>query len=170
MKFNRKQMRSIGLGVLAVNWLFQRILRINVHCRHAVHFTSRVSFPQRIVFTGDVSVREAEICLASSIACYIQARNGVRIDRSVRFAAGVKLISANHDEQDRSQFADSQPIILSSRVWLGANVVVLPGVTIGENSIVGAGSVVTKDIPANVVAGGIPCRVIRPLKTLGSHS
>jgi len=48
-------------------------------------------------------------------------------------------------------------------VWLGANVIVLPGVTIGENSVIGAGSVVTKDIPANVVAFGSPCKVYREI-------
>lgn len=48
-------------------------------------------------------------------------------------------------------------------MWLGANVIVLPGVTIGENSVIGAGSVVTKDIPANVVAFGSPCKVYREI-------
>ena len=47
-------------------------------------------------------------------------------------------------------------------MWLGGGVIVLPGVTIGDNTIVGAGSVVTRDIPADVVAVGNPCRVIRP--------
>ncbi|MCV6039074.1 galactoside O-acetyltransferase, partial [Escherichia coli] len=51
-------------------------------------------------------------------------------------------------------------------VWIGANSVVLPGVTIGENSVIGAGSVVTKDIPSNVVAVGNPCRVLREI---GAH-
>ncbi len=56
------------------------------------------------------------------------------------------------------------PITVGNNVWLGGNVVVLPGVTIGDNSIIGAGSVVTKDIPANVIAIGNPCKVIRPVK------
>ncbi len=51
----------------------------------------------------------------------------------------------------------------NSNVWIGANSVVLPGVTIGENSVIGAGSVVTKDIPSNVVAVGNPCRVVREI-------
>jgi len=164
MKFNKKQLRSIGLGVFVVNAFFQRVLRINAHCSHNFHYTSRISFAERVEFTGDVSCREAEICFASSIACYIQARNGVRMDRSVRFAAGVRLISANHDEVDRSKFTTHRPILLSRNVWLGANVVVLPGVEIGENTIIGAGSIVTHDIPANVLAAGVPCRVIRPLQ------
>ncbi len=49
--------------------------------------------------------------------------------------------------------------------WLGGGVIVCPGVTIGDNSVIGAGSVVTKDVPANVVAAGNPCRVIRALDT-----
>ncbi|POB65431.1 galactoside O-acetyltransferase, partial [Vibrio vulnificus] len=58
------------------------------------------------------------------------------------------------------------PVHIKDNVWIGANSVVLPGVTIGENSVIGAGSVVTKDIPANVVAVGNPCRVLRPI---GEH-
>ena len=55
------------------------------------------------------------------------------------------------------------PVHIGRNVWLGAGVIVLPGVTIGENTVVGAGSVVTKDLPANVVAVGNPCRVLRPI-------
>ena len=55
------------------------------------------------------------------------------------------------------------PVAISNNVWIGANVVVLPGVTIGENSVIGAGSVVTKDIPANVIAFGSPCKVYREI-------
>jgi maltose O-acetyltransferase len=53
------------------------------------------------------------------------------------------------------------PIIVGDNVWLGGNVVVLPGITIGKNSVIGAGSVVTKDIPENVVAVGNPCKVVK---------
>lgn len=48
-------------------------------------------------------------------------------------------------------------------MWIGAGAILLPGVTVGDNSVIGAGSVVTKDIPANVVAAGTPCRVLRPI-------
>jgi acetyltransferase-like isoleucine patch superfamily enzyme len=53
------------------------------------------------------------------------------------------------------------PIVIKSRVWLGANVTVTPGVTIGENAIVGAGSVVTKDVPDNAIVAGVPAKIIR---------
>ena len=55
------------------------------------------------------------------------------------------------------------PVRIGRNCWLGAGVVVLPGVSIGDNSIIGAGSIVTKDIPANVIAVGNPCRVMRPI-------
>lgn len=58
----------------------------------------------------------------------------------------------------------ARPITIGDNVWIGAEVCVLPGVSIGEGSIIGAGSVVTKDIPAHVLAFGNPCRVIRELK------
>ena len=55
------------------------------------------------------------------------------------------------------------PVHIGNNVWIGANVVILPGVTIGDNTVIGAGSVVTTDIPANVVAVGNPCRVLREI-------
>lgn len=58
------------------------------------------------------------------------------------------------------------PVRIGRNCWLGAGVIVMPGVTIGDNSVIGAGSIVTKDIPANVVAVGNPCRVMRPI---GQH-
>ena len=57
----------------------------------------------------------------------------------------------------------NKPVYIGRNVWIGANAVVLPGVTIGDNTVIGAGSVVTKDIPADVAAGGNPCRVLRPI-------
>ena len=57
----------------------------------------------------------------------------------------------------------SLPVVIKDHVWIGSNVTIMPGVTIGENSVIGAGSVVTKDIPANVVACGVPCRVLREI-------
>ncbi|MCD7887822.1 MAG: sugar O-acetyltransferase, partial [Clostridiales bacterium] len=55
------------------------------------------------------------------------------------------------------------PITIGSRVWLGGNVVVLPGVTVGDDAVIGAGSVVTKDIPAGWIAAGNPCKLIRQI-------
>ena len=68
------------------------------------------------------------------------------------------------DAETRDQGLEyAYPITVGSHVWFGANVTVLPGVTIGDNSVIGAGSVVTHDIPAGVVAVGNPCRVLREI-------
>ena len=91
----------------------------------------------------------------------------VTIGNHVWIGPKVGLYCANHAEDPvrRANYeVTSKPICIKDGVWLGASVVVLPGVTIGENSIIGAGSVVTQDIPANVVVVGNPCQVVRPLR------
>ena len=57
----------------------------------------------------------------------------------------------------------AKPITIKDNVWIGGDVTILPGVTIGEGSVIGAKSLVTKDIPANVIAVGNPCRIVRPI-------
>lgn len=64
-------------------------------------------------------------------------------------------------EQRNSGLEFALPITVGNNVWIGGNVVVLPGVTIGDNTVIGAGSVVTKDLPSGVIAAGNPCKVIR---------
>ena len=84
----------------------------------------------------------------------------------VMFGPNVTLTTAGHPVQPNLRYygiQSNQPIHIEDNVWIGANVVILPGVTIGKNSVIGAGSVVTKDIPANVVAVGVPCRLLRPI-------
>lgn len=90
----------------------------------------------------------------------------VTIGNYVMFGPNVTLTVTGHpvDGQYRrkgTQF--SLPIHIGDDVWVGSNVVILPGVTIGSNVVIGAGSVVTKDIPDNVVAYGVPCRIIREI-------
>lgn len=90
----------------------------------------------------------------------------IYIGDSVMLGPNVVLATAGHPvdpELRRLVYQFNQPIHIGNNVWLGAGVVVLPGVTIGDNSVVGAGSVVTKDIPANVVAVGNPCRILREI-------
>lgn len=84
----------------------------------------------------------------------------------VMFGPHVTLATANHPilpELREKAYQYNKPIHIGRNCWIGSGVVVVPGVTIGENTVIGAGSVVTKDIPANVVAVGNPCRVLRPI-------
>lgn len=90
----------------------------------------------------------------------------VRIGENVMLAPNVSLYTAGHPvhpDSRNSGYEYGIDITIGNNVWIGGNVCVLPGVTIGDNAVIGAGSVVTKDIPANVIAAGNPCRVIRAI-------
>lgn len=90
----------------------------------------------------------------------------ITIGEDCQIGPNVQLLTPTHPldpKPRRDKLEAAQPITICDNVWLGGGVIVCPGVTIGENSVVGAGSVVTRDIPANVVAVGNPARVIREL-------
>lgn len=72
-------------------------------------------------------------------------------------------VHATVAEERNQGLEKALPIVIGDNCWLGGDVKILPGVTIGNNTIIGAGSIVTKDIPSNVVAVGNPCRVLRPI-------
>ncbi|MEU1972918.1 sugar O-acetyltransferase [Microbacterium sp. NPDC019599] len=91
----------------------------------------------------------------------------ITIGADCQLGPNVQLLTPTHpiDPQPRrDKLEAAEPITIEDNVWLGGGVIVCPGVTIGENSVIGAGSVVTKDIPANVVAVGNPARVIRSIE------
>ena len=90
----------------------------------------------------------------------------IRIGNDVLFGPNVAIYTAGHpvhpDTRARG-YEYGAPVVIGDGVWIGGSVVVCPGVTIGARSVIGAGSVVTHDIPAGVIAAGNPCRVIRPI-------
>ena len=98
--------------------------------------------------------------------CTFLDSNIITIGHCALIGPWCKLICTNHaldgEERLKGLFND-KPITIEENVWLGANVTVLPGVTIGKNSVIGAGSIVTKDIPENVIAVGNPCKVLREI-------
>ncbi|MDO4942730.1 MAG: DapH/DapD/GlmU-related protein [Lachnospiraceae bacterium] len=106
------------------------------------------------------------------------ARGSITIDDYVQIAGNVSLLSNNHDVYDR-QILLCKPIHIKEGAWIGANAVVLPGVEIGRYAVIGAGSVVTGDIPDYAVAVGNPAKVIKILdkekfhiegKSIDSHT
>jgi len=98
--------------------------------------------------------------------CIFLDVNKIKIGNNVQFGPRVSLYTAGHpiDKDIRNeQLEFGKPIIIGNDVWVGGNVVINPGVTIGSNVVIGSGSVVTKDIPDNVVAVGNPCKVLRKI-------
>ncbi|MFJ4710687.1 sugar O-acetyltransferase [Streptomyces sp. NPDC088785] len=90
----------------------------------------------------------------------------IRIGEDVQIGPNVQLLTPTHPieaEPRRAKWEAARPITIGDNVWLGGGVIVCPGVTIGANTVVGAGSVVTRDLPADVVAVGNPARVVRGL-------
>lgn len=87
---------------------------------------------------------------------------GITIEDDVLVAANVQLISNNHDLYDH-QVLTCKPVVLKRNCWIGAGATILPGVTVGENAVVGAGSVVTHDVGADTVVAGNPARVVKTL-------
>jgi maltose O-acetyltransferase len=101
-----------------------------------------------------------------NFGCVILDVAPVSIGDNALFGPAVQLYTAGHPldaEERRAGLEWGKPIAIGDDVWIGGNVVVVPGVTIGARTVVAAGSVVTRDLPAGVVAAGNPCRVIRPL-------
>lgn len=97
--------------------------------------------------------------------CMFQDLGRIYIEDRVLVASGCKILTVNHDERPSKRgIVCPKSVRIKQGAWLGAGATVLPGVTIGENSIIGAGAVVTKDIPDNVIAVGFPAKVIRPIK------
>lgn len=95
-------------------------------------------------------------------ACSFLDMGGITIEDDVLIGPKVNLITENHplEPTDRRALI-CKPIVIKRNAWIGAAATILPGVTIGENSIVAAGAVVSKDVPANIVVGGIPAKHIK---------
>jgi maltose O-acetyltransferase len=90
----------------------------------------------------------------------------ITIGDQAQLGPNVQLLTADHPRDPAVRVAGPElgfPITIGARAWLGGGVIVCPGVTIGDDSTIGAGSVVTRDVPAGVVAAGNPCRVLRRL-------
>ncbi len=101
-----------------------------------------------------------------NVGCVILDVGRVRIGADVQIGPNVQLLTPTHPldpEQRQTGFEAAEAITIEDNVWLGGGVIVCPGVTIGRDTVVGAGAVVTKDLPPRVLAVGIPARVIRQL-------
>lgn len=122
--------------------------------------TSAILSPMEIDYGHQLNIGE-NVFINHSFC--VSAAAGVTIDEKVQIAPQVTILTVNHDFKNRV-IVKCSPVHIKKNAWIGARVTILPGVTIGENSIIGSGSVVTKDIPDNVVAVGNPARVIKSIE------
>ena len=96
--------------------------------------------------------------------CHFQDQGGIIIGDGTLIGHNVVLATLNHGfrSEDRGTLYPA-PIIIGKNVWIGSNATILPGITIGKNSIIAAGAVVTKDVPENVITGGNPAKIIKKI-------
>ena len=143
-----------GSGLRIINFIFQKILRLNKKTKFMIHFTSIVN--------GNIEIGKGVAqSFANSGGCYIQGINGIKIGDNTIFAPGIKIISANHDKEDITKHVQTDPVVIGANCWLGANCIILPGVQLGDGVIVGAGSIVTKSFPCGSIIAGNPAKIIR---------
>jgi acetyltransferase-like isoleucine patch superfamily enzyme len=95
-------------------------------------------------------------------ACSFLDLGGITIEDDVQVGPRVNLITENHPvDPSKRKYLDLKPVVIRRNVWIGAGATILPGVTVGENSIIAAGAVVNKDVPDNTIVGGVPAKIIR---------
>ena len=122
-----------------------------------------VEAPFRCDYGSNISVGD---CFYANFGCVFLDVAPITVGSHAFLGPGVHLYTAAHPVwapvRDR-EVEYGLPIAIGDSVWIGGGAIVLPGVTIGDGTVVAAGSVVTRDLPANVVAAGNPCRVLRPI-------
>ncbi|HEY8804935.1 MAG TPA: DapH/DapD/GlmU-related protein [Clostridium sp.] len=110
------------------------------------------------------------ICVGMNVfinsGCRFQDQGGIAIGDGVLIGHNVVLATLNHDIDPRKRSTmHPGPIVIGKNVWIGANATVVPGVTIGDGAVIAAGAIVTKDVPANVIVGGVPAKIIKKIET-----
>ena len=149
--------------------------------KHAViHRSVRMDTPPyRKFYLGDYSVVESFACINNAVGDVIigdYTRIGlhntiigpVTIGSHVNLAQGITITALNHNFSDAEKRIDEQgvnttPVVIEDDIWIGANAVILPGVTIGQHSVVAAGAIVTKDVPPHSLVAGVPAKVIKQI-------
>lgn len=114
----------------------------------------QVNLGANVKIGSNVSIMYNLLCMSAG---------GITIEDGVLIAANCSLISNNHDFKIR-EILTCKPVVIKKKAWIGAGSTILPGVTIGENAIVAAGSVVTKDVAPNTLVGGVPAKFIKNIE------
>lgn len=161
-------------------WFVRLLAPIYQHRgKHSViHRSARMDTPPYRIFSlGDYSVIESFACINNAVGDVMigdHTRIGlhntiigpVDIGSHVNLAQGITVTALNHNFDDTEKRIDEQgvstnPVTIEDDVWIGANAVILPGVTIGNHCVVAAGAVVTKDVPPHSLVAGVPAKVIK---------
>ena len=188
-KFNRNPKWKKFLDWVIMNqvetrprWFIRLLAPLYQHRgKHSViHCSARMDTPPYRKFSlGDYSVIESFACINNAVGDVMigdHTRVGLHntiigpviIGNHVNLAQGITVTALNHNFEDSDKRIDEQGVITSAviiedDIWIGANAVILPGVTIGHHSVVAAGAVVTKDVPPHSLVAGVPAKIIKQI-------
>ena len=188
-KFNRNPKWKKILNWVIMNqvetrprWFIRLLAPLYQHRgKHSViHCSARMDTPPYRKFSlGDYSVIESFACINNAVGDVIignHTRVGLHntiigpviIGNHVNLAQGITVTALNHNFEDSNKRIDEQgvstsAVIIEDDIWIGANAVILPGVTIGHHSVVAAGAVVTKDVPPHSLVAGVPAKIIKQI-------
>lgn len=121
--------------------------------------TSYLMPPLQIDFARQMNIGQ-HVFVNHSLTC--MAAGGITIDDGVMIGPNVRIVTDNHDFTNRMVLR-CKPVHICRNVWIGVGAIILPGVTIGENAVIAAGAVVTKDVAPNTIVGGNPAKFIKNL-------
>jgi acetyltransferase-like isoleucine patch superfamily enzyme len=163
-------------------WFIRLLAQLYQHRgRHSViHHSARMDTPPYRKFSlGDYSVIESYACINNAVGDVMigdHTRIGLHntiigpviIGSHVNLAQGITITALNHNFENSKKRIDEQgvstsAVVIEDDIWIGANAVVLPGVTIGHHSVVAAGAVVTKDVPPHSLVAGVPAKIIKQI-------
>lgn len=163
-KLGGEGFRGENLSLLQVIKCFviQKILLINRSVSWPVHWSSRITAVSKI----ERGTRYPGL----SMGCHIDGRNGIKFGSNVWIGPRVSIVSMNHDPNNYHKYIKCDPVVIGDNCWLATNVVILPGVELGEHTIVAAGSVVTKSFKdGNQLLAGVPARVVKKLQSYDGY-
>lgn len=142
------------------NWFIQKVIGVNRHVPFPVDFRMKVGNWRNIEFDQD------NINIFQKVGNYYQGTDAkIIVGKNTWIANGVAIITANHDLEDLDTHSEAKDVVIGEECWIGSNAVVLPGVTLGKHTVVGAGAVVTKSFPDGwCVIGGVPAKKIKDIE------
>lgn len=147
-------------------------VRIDALSKNGIVFGNNVTIQSNSIIecTGVINDLGEGLVIGDNVGiapnCFLQIRGKVTIGSNVLFGPGVYLFSENHNFSEISKFINEQGtsrkgVVIGNGVWVGSSSVILDGVSIGDNSIIAAGGVVTKNVPPNEIWGGVPAKFIK---------
>lgn len=163
-KWFTKENNYVGWNWVITNSKACKRLNTNLNVKWPVSPRTQVVGAQNIEFSPD------DLNNFQHFGCYFQGKGKIIIGKGTYIAPNVGIITANHNINNLDTHQEAQNVILGEKCWVGMNSVILPGVILGDNTVVGAGSVVTKPFPnGHCIIAGNPAKKIRDIDTLNEE-